>query len=186
MVDVVNSLKSKKIILDYEFVSSLHSWPRVKIVLKNINVVVQFWRSDRIDYLDIYHEEKANHINVYINRIKKDVLFEFLKSKITQRNIGYENEIAFEKVLIIFKKEGFISDYRKSTTLEDMNQDFDWLVFCKKSQIKINIKSSIYGVNVGRKKDILYLQFVHTSDLSYDLLHDIRQKIEKYHKAMVP
>ena len=88
--------------------------------------------------------------------------------------------MAFEKVLIIFKKEGFISDYRKSTTLEDMNQDFDWLVFCKKSQIKINIKSSIYGVNVGRKKDILYLQFKNSISIPKESIEKIKSKINEF------
>jgi hypothetical protein len=43
LIDVLNQLKSKKIIVDYEFISSLHSWPRVRIALVSINVVVQFW-----------------------------------------------------------------------------------------------------------------------------------------------
>jgi len=171
--------------MGYELIPSLYPWPRVKMILQNIDVVIQFCKSEKIESFDIYHKETANQIEVHVNRITKDSLFEFIKSNATKRNEGYKNEHAFENVLIVLKKEGFISEYIKSTRLEDMNQGFDWLIYYKNTKIKINIKSSAHGVAFGKKKDVIYLQFVHTSDLSYDLLHDIRQKIEKYHKAMV-
>jgi hypothetical protein len=183
LIDVLNQLKSKKIMLDYEFIPSLHDWPRVKIYLENINVVIQFWRSERIKSLDIRGKENANHIDIYINRIKQEDLFDFLKLKFEKRNAGFENEIGFERVLSVFQNDGFISEYRKSSELEDMNQHFDWLIVYKKRALKINIKSSDFGASSGKKSDVLYLNFTNTPSLPSDVLHEIRQKIERHYLA---
>jgi len=142
------SLKRNNDIISFEIKTNFFSPSSISALVKlrkDLEISVHFERSNRDHPTCFLAQSRARQICFFLkDACDSELLRQYLRGELNKRKYGalQENEFLFEVENLLINSQTPIRRIHKATEAQDKNGVDYWIIYKKKLQVPINIKSS--------------------------------------------